>query len=68
MRTFFDEIQDLIVPHGVAAERLNKDLEKYVVSVYVRGMRAGVNLAMKDELFDVKVAEVEKLKTPLIEE
>lgn len=45
MITFIDEIEKVIVPHGVAADRLNKDLLKLVIDVYKRGLSLGSSLA-----------------------
>lgn len=42
MITFYDELAKVIEPHGVAADRLNKDLVKLLCELYNRGFRAGV--------------------------
>lgn len=70
MITFADEIEKVVVPHGVAADRLNRDLLKLVVDVYKRGIEKGANAPFigdeeKEIWLKVAFEQVEKTKAAL---
>ena len=65
MITFGDEIERVILDHGVASDRLNKDLLKYVLSVYVRGIRFGFGIEEQSESYlEGLISGIEKTKAP----
>ncbi len=71
MKDFHDELQEIVVPRGVADDRLNRELTNYVTQVYVRGLKAGVKLGqgdIGDGFTDEIVKTVEKEKRALSEE
>lgn len=49
MITFYDELAKVIEPHGVSADRLNKDLVALLCQVYKRGIRFGAYIAIGKE-------------------
>lgn len=42
--TFQDEVEKVIVPHGVSSDKLLRDLNKFLVELYIRGVRHGAKL------------------------
>lgn len=68
MISFADRVEAALIPHGVAADRLNKDVTNMLMEVYIEGLRdwdMETGSEENQELLKEAIALVRKRKAPL---